>query len=155
MLLIWLWLLCRASIHAKIIFSVWLFMYMPIRGYMEQAFTHLTTHLWDSRRIGWAVNLAMLSKRECGFLFWQFAPSIHSVHHQSKLQTSLNYLLHHIDLIHAHSFQDYVIDFLMANCKRREGCSVLQPDCCVLWQRQKVQWRLPWYRSDPSSLSSR
>ena len=29
--------------------------------------------------------------------------------------------------------QDYIINFQTANCKRREGCSVLQLDHCVQW----------------------
>ena len=48
-----------------------------------------------------------------------------------------------IDLIHARSFQVYVINFQMAYCKRREGHTVLQPDHCVRWQRVNSTVRIP------------
>jgi len=48
-----------------------------------------------------------------------------------------------IDLIHKRQFWDYVINFRMPNSKRREGRSVLQPDCCEQWQKRKSTVRIP------------
>ena len=41
------------------------------------------------------------------------------------------------------TFVTVVINFRMANCKRRKGRSVLQPDCCERWQRAKSTVRIP------------
>ena len=48
-----------------------------------------------------------------------------------------------INLIHLRSFWDYIINFQRANCKRREGRSILQLDCYVWRQRAKSTVRIP------------
>ena len=39
----------------------------------------------------------------------------------------------------------------MANCKRREGHSVVQLDCCNYGKGWGIQLEFPWCRSDPST----